>query len=107
MRVKITTFVPLENADQLRQALGKAGAGDIGEYSHCSFSVVGVGRFTPSGQAKPRIGSQNVPEEVAEERVEVVCERSMAKAVVDALKTTHPYEEVAFDIVPLIDEEDL
>ena len=57
MNVKIVTFVPVAHADSVRQALGRAGAGQIGEYSYCSFSVVGQGRFKPSDSANPHIGT--------------------------------------------------
>lgn len=107
MRVKIVTFVPLESADAVREALGKAGAGQIGEYSFCSYSVVGMGRFTPSDSANPYIGASGVAEVVEEERIEVECDRANAKAVIQAMKTAHPYEEVAYDIYPLISEEGL
>lgn len=103
-RVKISTTVPLENADQLRNALGEAGAGKIGEYSFCSFSVIGRGRFKPNENANPHIGEANKLEVVEEEQIEVVCDRAIAKQVIAALKTAHPYEEVIIDITPLIDE---
>lgn len=103
-QVKISTTVPLENADQLRDALGKAGAGKVGEYSYCSFSVTGKGRFKPSEDANPHIGEANKLEEVEEEQIEVVCDRTIAKQVIDALKTAHPYEEVIVEVTPLIDE---
>lgn len=103
-RVKIVTFAPIADADKVRQALGRAGAGQIGEYSYCSYSVIGKGRFTPSGNANPHIGNPGGPETVEEERIEVVCERSSAKLVIAAMKEAHPYEEVAFDIYPLLDE---
>ena len=106
-RVKIVTFAPIENADAIRTALGSAGAGHIGEYCFCSYSVIGKGRFIPSANANPHIGEANVPEIVEEERIEVVCDRTDAKAVITAMKQAHPYEEVAFDIYPLIDEADL
>ncbi len=107
MNVKIVTFVPVADADKIREALGSAGAGQIGEYSFCSYSVVGKGRFMPSGKANPHIGTADQLEVVEEERVEVVCERAKARAVIEALREAHPYEEVAFDIYPLIDEEEL
>jgi len=107
MRVKITTFVPEENAELVRRSLGEAGAGLIGEYSYCSFTTMGVGRFTPSSSANPHIGAHGITEMVNEQRIEVVCEKSIAKKVVKVLKKVHPYEEVAFDIVPLLDESDL
>lgn len=106
-KVKIVTFVPLANADDVRKALGDAGAGQIGEYSYCSYTVVGKGRFLPSYKARPHIGANGIAETVEEERIEVVCERSNAKRVIEAMKQAHPYEEVAFDIYPLITEEEL
>ncbi|AHB41891.1 hypothetical protein RAAC3_TM7C00001G0015 [Candidatus Saccharibacteria bacterium RAAC3_TM7_1] len=106
-RVKVVTFVPIESADKVRRALGVAGAGKIGEYSFCSYSVVGKGRFVPGANASPHIGEPGKSEVVEEERIEVVCEREDAKNVIAAMKETHPYEEVAFDIYPLFDEEDL
>lgn len=105
--VKIVTFVPLENADAVRRAFGDAGAGVIGEYCYCSYSVVGKGRFVPSANAQPHIGQPGLAEVVEEERIEVVCDKTDAKAVIAALRAAHPYEEVAFDIYPLIDESDL
>ena len=106
-KVKIVTFVPVANADELRLALGDAGAGQIGEYSFFSYSVIGKGRFVPSKETNPHIGQANVPEVVEEERIEVVCERSKAKQVIEAMKSAHPYEEVAFDVYPLLDEAQL
>jgi hypothetical protein len=106
-KVKIVTFVPPENADAVRDALGKAGAGQIGEYSFCSYTVNGVGRFLPSENANPHIGQSGKLETVEEERVEVVCDRAKAKQVIAAMRLAHPYEEVAFDIYPLINEEEL
>lgn len=105
--VKIVTFVPVANADKLREALGNAGAGQIGEYSFCSYSVIGKGRFVPSDKATPHIGLANQLKVVEEERIEVVCERSKAKAIIEAMKQAHPYEEVAFDIYSLLNEEEL
>ncbi len=107
MRVKITVFCPPENADDIRQVLGQAGAGVIGEYSFCSFTASGIGRFTPSAQANPHIGDSGKPEQVSEERIEVVCDRDKAREVIAVMKKAHPYEEVAFDIVALIEESEL
>ena len=105
--VKIVTFAPIANADEIRQALGSAGAGRIGEYSFCSYSVVGKGRFIPSDDANPQIGIAHIVETVTEERIEVNCDRSLAKNVIDIMKKAHPYEEVAFDVYPIVDESDL
>lgn len=107
MNVKIVVFVPVENADAVRDAIGKAGGGQLGEYSYCSYSVLGKGRFVPSDNAKPHIGQANTLEEVEEERIEVTCDKSIAKQVVEAIKFVHPYEEVALDIYHLIADEDV
>lgn len=106
-RVKIIVFVPKAHAGAVRQAIGDAGAGKIGNYSHCSYSVDGIGRYKPLKGAYPAIGEVGKFEEVEEERIECVCERSKAKEVIETMKKAHPYEEVAFDIYPLILEEDL
>jgi hypothetical protein len=106
-KVKIVTFVPSENADAVRDAIGQAGAGQIGEYGFCSYTVNGVGRFLPSENANPHIGQSGELEAVDEERIEVVCDRDKAKQVIAAMKSAHPYEEVAFDIYPLVSEEEL
>ena len=102
-KVKIVTTAPSENADDIRQALGAAGAGVIGEYSVCSFSVIGKGYFTPSMNTKPYIGEPGRPEVVSEERIEVTCNRQDAQSVIAALKSAHPYEEPICDIYPLLD----
>ena len=100
--VKLVVFVPEENADEVREALGKAGAGKIGEYSFCSYSIKGVGRFKPSENAKPHIGSAGKLEEVDEERIEVACEKEQALDIIKVIKDVHPYEEVVIDIYPML-----
>lgn len=107
MKVKISTTVPTENADELRAALGKAGAGVFGEYRYCSFSVTGKGRFLPMAGANPHIGQVGKLEIVEEEQIEVICDRAIAKQVIAALKQAHPYEEVIVEVIPLIDENDV
>lgn len=104
-RVKISTTVPVKDADRLRKALGEAGAGKMGAYSFCSFSVTGTGRFKPAEGAHPYIGEVNKLEAVEEEQVEVVCGRNVAKQVITALRAAHPYEEVIVEIIPLLEEE--
>jgi hypothetical protein len=106
-RVKINTTVPPGYADKVREALGKAGAGKVGDYSFCSFSSLGQGRFLPNDQANPHIGEPGTLETVEEERIEVACDRAIAKQVIAALKEAHPYEEVIVNIVPLLDEDQL
>ena len=106
-RVKINTTIPVKDADALRDALGRAGAGKIGDYSFCSFSVKGKGRFKPNKDADPYIGKPGELEVVDEEQVEIVCGRDIAKSVIEALRSAHPYEEPVIDITPLIDEDSL
>ena len=106
-QVKIVVFVPLSHADIVRKAMGDAGAGQIGNYDHCSFSSKGIGRFIPNEGAKPTIGVVGKPEEVEEERIEMICSKDKASRVIEAMKKVHPYEEVAFDIYPLLSEEEL
>jgi hypothetical protein len=98
---KIVVFVPASHADQVREAMGNAGAGRIGNYIHCSFTSKGIGRFKPEQGANPTIGSVGKFEEVEEERIEMVCEESLLQAVMDAIKKVHPYEETATDVYPL------
>lgn len=100
--VKLVVFVPEENADEVREALGKAGAGKIGEYSFCSYSIKGVGRFKPSDDANPHIGEAGKLEAVDEERIEVACEKDQASKIIQVIKDVHPYEEVVIDIYPML-----
>lgn len=99
--VKIVVYAPEVNADAVRSAMGKAGAGKLGNYSFCSFSVKGIGRFKPEKGANPAIGKVGEIESVAEERIETICERKKLSKVIAAIKKVHPYEEVALDIYPL------
>ena len=100
--VKLVVFVPETHADVVRQAMGEAGAGKIGNYSFCSFSTKGLGRFKPEQGADPAIGEIGKMEAVPEERVEVACERNQVNAIIAAVKKAHPYEEVAMDIYPML-----
>lgn len=99
--VKIVVFVPESHIDVVREAMGKAGAGKIGNYTFCSFSSKGMGRFKPEDGAHPAIGGVGKLESVQEERIEVACDRNILKDVITAIKKVHPYEEVALDIYPL------
>jgi hypothetical protein len=103
--VKLIVFTPLSHADIVREALGKAGAGKIGNYDFCSFSTFGIGRFKGNEKSNPAIGESLKYESVEEERIEVVVSRDILKSVIEAVKKVHPYEEVAFDIYQLEDYE--
>lgn len=103
-RVKIIVTIPLENVEEVRNAICEVGAGIIGNYTHCSMSTKCVGTFKPTDEANPYIGEKNNLEFVDEEKLEVVCDVKKVKEVVSTLRKVHPYEEPAIDIIPLIDE---
>jgi hypothetical protein len=105
--VKISTTVPPADADKLRQALGEAGAGVFGDYTFCSFTVRGTGRFKASKNADPHVGEPGEFTVTEEEQIEVTCERVKAKQVVAAIRHAHPYEEPIIEIITLINEEEL
>lgn len=99
--VKIVITVPETHADAIREALEKAGAGKVGNYSHCSYSVKGIGRFMPNEGANPYLGKKGIVEEVIEERIETVCSYSILEHVVEEVRKAHPYEEPGIDIYPV------
>lgn len=99
--VMLTVTVPLSHADIVREAMGRAGAGKVGNYEYCSFSVKGTGRFRPLAGADPAIGTIGELEEVEEERIETTCDREILDDVIAAIKRVHPYEEVAIAVYAL------
>lgn len=101
---KLVTFVPVEHADTLRASLAAAGAGRIGAYDQCSFGVVGEGSFRGGAGTNPTVGRAGRLERVPELRLEMICPKRSLADVLTALRATHPYEEPAFDIYPLIAE---
>lgn len=94
-------YVPEDHADKLREAIGNAGAGKIGNYSHCTFTMKGTTRFKPTEGANPMIGSVGKLEEVAEDRIETVCTGDKLQDVLKAIREAHPYEEPATDVYPI------
>ena len=86
----------------MQSALGESGAGKIGNYKYCTFSVKGTGRYIPEDAAHPFIGKVGVLDEVIEERIETVCYKKDLDTIINAVRKVHPYEEVAFDVYPLI-----
>jgi dinuclear metal center YbgI/SA1388 family protein len=99
---KWVVYVPRENAAAVQDAVFEAGAGHIGDYSHCSWSVSGIGQFLPHEGASPAVGSVGSVEKVAEDRFEVVAPARARGAVLAAMRAAHPYEEPAFDIFALV-----
>ncbi|CVK16780.1 dinuclear metal center protein, YbgI/SA1388 family [Apibacter mensalis] len=98
---KLQTFIPLTHFAEVQQALFKAGAGEIGNYKNCSFRVEGTGTFLPTENTNPFIGQINVVEEVQEVMVSVTFEDFKQTAILTALRSSHPYEEIAYEIFTL------
>jgi len=98
---KLVTFVPKTHLEIVREAVCSHGAGVIGEYAYCSFSTSGTGTFLPSDKANPFIGKVGSINEEAEERFEVIVPTEHLNNVIEALLDAHPYEEVAYDIYPV------
>lgn len=101
---KLTTFTPKESTEKVLKALFEAGAGKIGEYSGCSFLAEGMGTYTPSEQSDPYIGTKGTPHKEAETRIEVLLPSYLEKTVLAALLSSHPYEEVAYYLQKLENE---
>lgn len=101
---KLVFFVPPNAKNQVLEAVFKAGAGQIGEYKDCSFQLDGIGTFTPSENANPHIGKKGLPQEEPEVRIEVILPAYLKNKVVQAMKKAHPYEEVAFYLSSLENE---
>lgn len=99
---KLVTFVPLEQAENLRQALFMAGAGKLNKYDSCSFSLAGTGSFKGNDQSEPFVGEKGKLHFENEIRIEVVYEKYLENALLKALRSNHPYEEPAFDCYPLL-----
>jgi len=99
--LKLQVYIPKTHSDTLRTALAEAGAGQIGDYDACSFSVSGMGRFRPNENANPFIGKSGDLEQVEEEKVEAIIPQHALGTVLAAMKKNHPYEEVAYDVIAL------
>ena len=97
----LITYVPNSHVESVRTALFAQGAGSIGEYSECHFSVDGVGTFKGSDNSNPAIGQKGNRESVSEQRIELVFPSYIESKVISTLKTIHPYEEVAYSVLSL------
>ncbi len=95
--------MPEDSLDSTRSAVFDAGGGRIGEYERCSWYTAGTGTFVGGEGTQPSIGEQGREERLAELRVEIVVPNERLEAVVAALKLAHPYEELAYDVYPLVD----
>ncbi len=98
---KLITYAPSMVANQVREALFAAGAGALGLYQHCSFNSQGTGTFFPKKGAKPSVGKIGLQHEEAETQIQVSFLRHQKSAIIKSLKSVHPYQEVAYDILKL------
>jgi dinuclear metal center YbgI/SA1388 family protein len=101
---KLVVFTPQSHAESVKQALGDAGAGYIGHYSHCTFNSSGTGTFMPQQGTNPYIGSKGKLEQVDEIKIETIIPVHLQSKVLAAIRKAHPYEEAAYDIYPLDNE---
>lgn len=101
---KLVTYVPPTHTEAVLHALYQAGAGQIGDYSDCSFRMDGTGTFTPGASTHPHTGTPLQPETTHEQRVEVLLPLHLQRAALRALRQAHPYEEVAYELLKLENE---
>jgi dinuclear metal center YbgI/SA1388 family protein len=102
--LKLVTFVPEANADDVRNALFSAGAGQIGDYDSCSYNLSGTGTFRGGEGTNPFVGKAGKLHIEKEVRIETILPSYKQQAVVQALIKAHPYEEVAYDLYPLVNQ---
>lgn len=102
--VKLVTYVPVAHREQVLSALFEAGAGEIGNYSECSFSQSGEGTFRANEEAVPFVGKVDERHTEQEVKIETILPNFAKNKVLKALLYAHPYEEVAYDLIPLLNE---
>lgn len=96
---KVSFYVPETHAEEVKNAMFSAGAGKIGDYSHCAWQVAGIGQFLPLEGSDAFIGTIGKIEQTPELKVEMVCSSDCIREVIAALKTAHPYEEPAYQVI--------
>lgn len=100
--LKLQTYAPSAHADSIRKAIFEAGAGSIGNYTNCSFNTQGQGTFRASTESNPFVGEKNQDHTENETKIEVIFPNYIQSKVVSSLLKNHPYQEVAYDIIPLL-----
>ena len=98
---KLTTYVPAKDADALRVALFKSGAGTIGNYENCSFNTQGIGTFKGNETSNPKVGQRGEYRQEQETQISVTFQKHLERPILNALFENHPYEEVAFEVTTL------
>ena len=101
MLKKLITYCPTAQIDKVRDALFRSGGGEIGEYDECSFTSEGTGTFRASAKAQPFVGKAGVRHYEKETKIEMLYPSYLENKLVSTLKEAHPYEEVAYDCIPL------
>jgi dinuclear metal center YbgI/SA1388 family protein len=99
--LKLVVFVPEEKVEEMREALSACGAGNIGNYSRCSFAIPGTGSFLGNEESKPVVGAKEQLETVKEIRLEMVCNRSKLSEISETIRRVHPYETPAWEVYQL------
>ena len=105
--LKLVFFVPESHKELVKQAVFSQGAGRYQGYDHCSWEVVGKGQFKPLKDSQPFIGQHDKIEKVTEYRVETICDSVHIKAVLVALLAAHPYQQPAYDVIPIMTIDDV
>lgn len=100
---KICFYVPQASAETVKNAMFKAGAGKIGNYDCCAWQILGEGQFKPLEGSDAYIGEKNKLKKISEFKVEMVCNNKYILEAISALKSTHPYEEPAYQVFKLED----
>lgn len=104
---KVVVHVPVSHTDQVRHAIGEAGGGVIGEYTHCTFSIRGLGSYKGSETSSPHNGLAGNMEFPEEDRIETTVAKDILKSVVEVIKSVHPYEKPTIDIYPLLSTQEV
>ncbi len=102
-KVKLVVHCPIESGNIIRQTIGEAGGGEIGDYKFCSFTVVGTGRSLGDETSEPVYGQKGHLSSSEEERIEVTVDQTKIKDVVREVLKVHPYDKPTYDIYPLLD----
>lgn len=98
---KLTTYIPKNAEENIREALFSVGAGAIGNYDHCSFNVEGIGSFKGNEDSNPTIGEKGITQYENETKLTVIFEKHLESKILRTLFKTHPYEEVAYEIITI------
>ena len=98
---KLYFYVPEQNLAEVKAALFSTGAGQIGNYSKCSWQTKGIGQFLPEVASNPAIGKKGQVKELVEYKVEMVVRKKISERVINKLKEVHPYEEPAYGLIEI------